>query len=55
MVTVLDENRVIRTAGRLTAVPWLPWGGDPRFHPVWVLTHGTANREEGPGELRYPA
>jgi hypothetical protein len=55
MVTVRDETRVIRTAGRLTAVPGFPLGGDPRFHPVWVLPHGTANLEEGHGELRYPA
>jgi len=55
MVTVLDKKRLIRTAGILTAVTLFPLGGYPMFNHVCVLTRGTANLEEGHGDLRYPA
>jgi hypothetical protein len=55
MVTVLGEKRLIWTAGILTAVTLFPLGGNPMFNHVCVLTRGTANLEEGHGNLRYPA
>jgi hypothetical protein len=55
MVTVLDQKRLIWTAGILTAVTLFPLGGSPMFNHVCVLTSGTANLEEGHGDLRYPA
>jgi hypothetical protein len=55
MMAVVDEKRVIRTARMLTAVPWFPLGGDAMFHHLGVLTRGTANLEEGRGDLRYQA
>lgn len=51
----VDEKRLVRTAGMLTAVPLLPLGCDAMFNHLGVLTCGTAKLEEGPGDLRYPA
>ena len=55
MMAVVDEKRLIRTAGMLTAVPLFPLGGDSMFNHIGVLTRGTANLEEGHGDLRYQA
>ena len=55
MMAVVDEKRLIRPAGLRTAVPVFPLGGDAMFHHIGVLTRGTANLEEGHGDLRYQA
>ena len=55
MMTLVDETRVIRTAGMLTTVPLFPLGGDAMCHHIGVLTRGTTNPEEGHGDLRYQA
>jgi hypothetical protein len=55
MMAVVDEKRLTRTAGLLTAVPLFPLGGDSMFHHIGVLTRGTANLAEVHGDLRYQA
>jgi hypothetical protein len=55
MMAVVDEKRLIRTARMLTVVPLFPLGGDSLFHHLGVLTRGTANLEEGHGDLQYLA
>jgi hypothetical protein len=55
MMAAVDEQRVIRTARMLTAVPWFPLGSDAMFHHLGVLTRGTTNLEEGHGDLPYLA
>ena len=55
IMAVVDEKRLVRTAGMLTAVPLFPLGRDSMFHHVGVLTSRTTNLEEGHGDLRYQA
>ena len=54
-MAVVDEKRLIRTAGMLTAVPLFPLGGDSLLNHRGVLTCGTAHLDEGHGALRYQA
>ena len=55
MMAVVDEPRVRRTAGMLTAGPVFPWGGDALFPHIGVLTRRPAKLEDGHGDLRDPA
>ena len=55
MMAVVDEPRVRRTAGMLTAGPVFPWGGDALFPHIGVLTRRPAKLEDDHGDLRDPA
>jgi hypothetical protein len=51
MVTVVAEQRLLWTAGMLTAVPWCPLGRYPMLHDIGVLTRKTTDLDEGHGDL----
>ena len=51
IMAVVDEKRLVRTAGMLTGVPLFPLGCDTMFHHIGVLTSGTTNLAEGHGDL----
>jgi hypothetical protein len=51
IVTVLEEKRLLWTAGILTAVPLCPLGGCPMLNDFCVLTRRTTNLDEGHGDL----
>ena len=53
LVTVLEEKRLLRTAGILTTVPLCPLGGSPMLNHVCLLISRTTNLEEGHGDLHY--
>ena len=55
LMAVVDEKRLMRTAGMLTAVPLFPLGSDSMFNHISVLTSRTTHLEEGYGDLRYSA
>jgi hypothetical protein len=53
LMTVVDEKRLRRTVGMLTAITLFPLGGDAMFNHIHVLTSGTTNPEEGHDDLHY--